>query len=119
MAAADAGDRWAFAKLPHALHRAQRVNEPLWTAFDDIGTELGVTELRELGSAIGLAGAQGARIRASLAVRADTLRAHQIAETKAAAEATTERMNLPPAVLLLRFLLFRKRLRPRPATRKF
>jgi tight adherence protein C len=106
VAAADAGDGWAFARLRHALHRAQRINQPLWTAFDDLGAELGVAELRDLASAIGLAGAQGARIRASLAVKADTLRSHQIAETEAAAEATTERMNLPTAVLLLGFLLF-------------
>ncbi len=106
VAAADAGDGWAFAKLRHALHRAQRINQPLWTAFDDLGAELGVAELRDLASSIGLAGAQGARIRASLAVKADTLRSHQIAETEAAAEATTERMNLPTAVLLLGFLIF-------------
>jgi len=106
VAAADAGDGWAFAKLRHALYRAQRINQPLWTAFDDLGAELGVNELRDLASSIGLAGAQGARIRASLAVKADTLRAHQIAETEAAAEATTERMNLPTAVLLLGFLVF-------------
>ena len=106
IAAADAGDGWAFAKLRHALHRAQRINQPLWTAFDDLGEELGVAELRDLASSIGLAGAQGARIRASLAVKADTLRSHQIAETEAAAEATTERMNLPTAVLLLGFLIF-------------
>lgn len=106
VAAADAGDGWAFARLRHALHRAQRVNRPLWTAFDDLGVELGVPELRDLASALGLAGSQGARIRASLAVKADTLRAHQIAETEAAAEATTERMNLPTAVLLLGFLVF-------------
>jgi tight adherence protein C len=106
VAAADAGDGWAFAKLRHALHRAQRINQPLWTAFDDLGAELGVAELRDLASSLGLAGAQGARIRASLAVKADTLRTHQIAETEAAAEATTERMNLPTAVLLLGFLLF-------------
>jgi Flp pilus assembly protein TadB len=106
VAAADAGDGWAFAKLRHALHRAQRINQPLWTAFDDLGAELGVPELRDLASSIGLAGAQGARIRASLAVKADTLRSHQISETEAAAEATTERMNLPTAVLLLGFLIF-------------
>lgn len=106
VAAADAGDGWAFARLRHALHRAQRINQPLWTAFDDLGAELGVAELRDLASSIGLAGAQGARIRASLAVKADTLRSHQIAETEAAAEATTERMNLPTAVLLLGFLIF-------------
>ncbi|MFA9444427.1 type II secretion system F family protein [Egicoccus sp. AB-alg6-2] len=106
VAAADAGEGWAFGKLRHALHRAQRINQPLWTAFDDLGAELGVAELRDLASAIGLAGAQGARIRASLAVKADTLRSRQIAETEAAAEATTERMNLPTAVLLLGFLIF-------------
>jgi tight adherence protein C len=106
VAAADAGDGRAFARLRHALHRAQRINQPLWTAFDDLGAELGVAELRDLASSIGLAGAQGARIRASLAVKADTLRSHQIAETEAAAEATTERMNLPTAVLLLGFLIF-------------
>ena len=106
VAAADAGDGWAFAKLRHALHRAQRINQPLWTAFHDLGAELGVPELRDLASSIGLAGAQGARIRASLAVKADTLRSHQISETEAAAEATTERMNLPTAVLLLGFLIF-------------
>ncbi len=106
VAAADAGDGWAFARLRHALHRAQRINQPLWTAFDDLGAELGVAELRDLASSVGLAGAQGARIRASLAVKADTLRSHQIAETEAAAEATTERMNLPTAVLLLGFLIF-------------
>lgn len=106
VAAADAGDGWAFAELRHALHRAQRINQPLWTAFDDLGTTLGVPELRDLASSIGLAGAQGARVRQSLAVKADTLRRHQIAETEAVAEATTERMNLPTAVLLLGFLLF-------------
>jgi hypothetical protein len=89
VAAAEAGDGWAFAKLRHALHRAQRINQPLWTAFDELGAELGVAELRELAASIGLAGAQGARIRASLAVKADTLRSHQIAETEAAAEAIT------------------------------
>jgi tight adherence protein C len=106
VAATDAGDGWAFTELRHALHRAQRINQPLWAAFDDLGTKLGIGELRDLASSIGLAGAQGARIRASLAVKADTLRAHQIAHTEAAAEATTERMNLPTAVLLLGFLLF-------------
>jgi tight adherence protein C len=106
VAAADAGEGWAFARLRHALHRAQRINQPLWTAFDDLGAELDVAELRDLASSIGLAGAQGARIRASLAVKADTLRSHQLAETEAAAEATTERMNLPTAVLLLGFLIF-------------
>ena len=46
------------------------------------------------------------RIRASQAANADTLRGHQIAETEAAAEAATERMTVPVAVLLFGFLVF-------------
>lgn len=89
VAAADAGDGWAFAKLRHALHRAQRVNEPLWTAFDDLG---------ELGSAIiGLAGAQVARIRVSFAARADMPPPHQIAETEVGVIAPpSRRCGCPP-----------------------
>ena len=43
---------------------------------------------------------------ASLAAKADTLRGHQIAETESAAEAATERMTVPVAVLLFGFLVF-------------
>jgi tight adherence protein C len=105
-AAADAGDGFAFTQIRGALERAQRIGQPLWQAFDDLGVELGVPELRELAASLGLAGSQGARIRASLQTKADTLRRHQLAATEADAEAATERMNIPTAVLLLGFLLF-------------
>ncbi|MCZ7537378.1 MAG: hypothetical protein M5T61_16690 [Acidimicrobiia bacterium] len=65
-----------------------------------------MTELAELAASVSLAGSHGARIRASLAAKADTLRGHQIAETEAAAEAATERMTVPVAVLLFGFLVF-------------
>ena len=65
-----------------------------------------VTELAELAASVSLAGSHGARIRASLAAKADTLRGHQIAETESAAEAATERMTVPVAVLLFGFLVF-------------
>ena len=59
-----------------------------------------------LAASVSLAGSHGARIRASLAAKADTLRGHQVAETEAAAEAATERMTVPVAVLLFGFLVF-------------
>lgn len=62
--------------------------------------------LAELAASVELAGSQGARIRASLAAKADSLRGHQVAETEAAAEAATERMTIPVAVLLFGFLVF-------------
>jgi tight adherence protein C len=65
-----------------------------------------VAELEELAASVALAGAQGARIRRSLAAKADALRAHQVAECETSAEAATERMTIPIAVLLFGFLTF-------------
>lgn len=105
-AAADAGDGWGFATIRQALHRARRTGRSPWDTFVALGDELGVNELAELGASVSLAGSHGARIRSSLAAKADTLRGHQIAETEAEAEAATERMTIPVAVLLAGFLLF-------------
>lgn len=105
-AAADAGDGWGFATIRQALHRARLTGRSPWDTFIVLGNELGVSELAELGASVSLAGSHGARIRSSLAAKADTLRGHQIAETEADAEAATERMTIPVAVLLAGFLLF-------------
>jgi Flp pilus assembly protein TadB len=104
--AAEAGDGWAFAAIRQALDRARLTGRSPWETFGALGDELGVGELRELAASVELAGSQGARIRASLAAKADSLRGHQIAETEAAAEVATERMTIPVAVLLLGFLVF-------------
>jgi len=77
-AAADAGDGWAFAAIRQALDRARLTNRSPWATFSDLGAELGIEELRELAASVELAGSQGARIRASLAAKADSLRGHQI-----------------------------------------
>ncbi len=105
-AAADAGDGWAFAAIRRALDRARLTNRTPWDTFAQLGEELGVNELRELAASVALAGSQGARIRQSLAAKADSLRGHQVAETEASAEAATERMTIPVAVLLFGFLVF-------------
>lgn len=104
--AAEAGDGWAFAAIRQALDRARLTNRSPWDTFGQLGDELGIDELRELAASVQLAGSQGARIRASLAAKADSLRGHQVAETEAAAEAATERMTIPVAVLLFGFLVF-------------
>lgn len=104
--AAEAGDGWAFAAIRRALDRARLTNRSPWTTFAELADELDVPELAELAASVALAGSQGARIRASLAAKADTLRGHQVAETEAAAESATERMTIPVAVLLFGFLVF-------------
>jgi Flp pilus assembly protein TadB len=74
--------------------------------FAELGERLEVSELTELAASVSLAGTHGARIRASLAAKADALRGHQQAEVEAEAEAATERMTIPVAVLLFGFLVF-------------
>jgi hypothetical protein len=104
--AAEAGDGWAFASIRRSLDRARLTNRSPWSTFAELAADLDVPELAELAASVALAGSQGARIRASLAAKADTLRGHQIAETEAAAESATERMTIPVAVLLFGFLVF-------------
>ena len=105
-AAADAGDGWGYQTIRNALRRARLTGQSPWDTFGVLAADLGINELAELAANVSLAGSHGARIRASLAAKADTLRGHQVAETEAAAEAATERMTVPVAVLLLGFLLF-------------
>lgn len=105
-AAADAGDGWGYRTIRSELRRARLTGQSPWDTFAGLADRLGVTELAELAASVSLAGFHGARIRASLAAKADTLRGHQIAETEAAAEAATERMTVPVAVLLFGFLVF-------------
>jgi pilus assembly protein TadC len=103
---ADLGDGWAFSEIRAALRRARLTSRTPWDVFDDLGEELGVDELRELAAAAHLAGDQGARIRASLAAKADSMRASQTAAIEAQAEAATEKMLLPVVTLVVGMILF-------------
>ena len=103
---ADLGDGWAFAEIRTALRRARLTGQTPWDVFDDLGEELGIDELRELAAAAHLAGNQGARIRASLTAKADSMRASQTAAIEAQAEAATEKMLLPVVTLVVGMILF-------------
>lgn len=105
-AAADAGDGWGYQTIRAELRRARLTGRSPWDTFAALDDRLGINELGELAASVSLAGSHGARIRASLAAKADTLRGHQVAETEADAEAATERMTVPVAILLLGFLVF-------------
>jgi tight adherence protein C len=106
VAAADAGDGWAFAELRAALVRADATRTSPWEAFADLGDELGVSELQELAASVRLAGEQGARIRSSLAAKAASLRGQQLARAEASAQAASERMAVPNVLMFLGFLAF-------------
>jgi Flp pilus assembly protein TadB len=105
-AAADAGDGWGFEELRAALARSRALRRSPWSCFDELGQELQITELRELAASVQLAGQQGARVRASLAAKAASLRGHQLAAVEAAAQSASERMALPTVLMFVGFLLF-------------
>jgi tight adherence protein C len=65
-----------------------------------------VDELSELAASVALAGTEGAKVRASLAAKATSLRTHELAEAETADQAATERMSLPVVLLFAGFLVF-------------
>jgi tight adherence protein C len=104
--AAGVGSGWAFAYLRRALDQARLARQTPWAALGQLGQELGVGELSELAASVALAGTEGAKVRASLAAKAASLRTHELAEAETADQATTERMSLPVVLLFAGFLLF-------------
>ncbi len=106
LTASQVSSDWASARMANVLLRARDSGQPPWSALDQLGEALGVPELEELSSTLQLAGTEGARIRQSLSARAASLRRHDQAEAESSANAVTERLFLPGALLLVGFLLF-------------
>ncbi len=104
--AADTGSGWAFTRIRQALEDARVSREPPWVSLGALGEELGIDELGELAASAALAGTEGAKVRASLAAKAASLRSHQLAEAETDAQSATERMSLPVVLLFAGFLIF-------------
>jgi tight adherence protein C len=103
--AASVGTGPAFAHIRGALEAAQITRQPPWAHLAALGQALGVGEMGELAASITLAGTEGAKVKTSLAAKAATLRAHQLAAAETQAQAATERMSLPLVLLFAGFLL--------------
>lgn len=103
--AAEAGDGPAFSAIRDALELARHARRSVWSALGDLGQDLQVSELTEFAASLALTEDQGARIRQTLAAKADSMRSQQIAEARAEAEAATERMTIPVVLLLFAFLI--------------
>jgi tight adherence protein C len=104
--AASVGHGWAFTQLRRALDVARLTRVPPATTLARLGTEIDSRDLAELAASLSLAGTEGARVRASLAARAHSLRTHLLTDTDAQAKAATERLGLPWGLLFLGFLVF-------------
>jgi len=105
-AASQVSSDWAAQRMGRTLLTARDSGAAPWEALESLGRELLVPELVELATTVQLAGTEGARIRDSLTARAASLRRHEQADAESAANAMTERLFLPGALLLLGFLVF-------------
>lgn len=104
--AANAGNGWAFEEMRRALLEAQLRGETPWWGLNRLGSDLGLPELNELAASAALAGAEGARVRASLAAKARALRLRGLTDIEAAAQGASERMSLPVVLLMFGFIVF-------------
>lgn len=104
--AASVGHGWAFAQLRRALDTARLTRVSPATTLAQLGAEIDSRDLAELAASLSLAGTEGAKVRASFAARAQSLRTHLLTDTDAQAKAATERLGLPWGLLFLGFLVF-------------
>jgi len=106
IAAARDGRGPVFRSIRSALNDAQVHREPAWPHLDRLGQALGVRELSELAATCALAGAEGAKVKASISAKAHSIREREFAERIAEAESATERLTVPGGVLGMSFVCF-------------
>lgn len=103
--ASSVGTGRAAARLRETLTQARITRTTPWQALAELGERVGVAELQQLAATVGLAGTEGARVRASLTARAAAMRSAQLTDAEAEAASATERMSLPVVGLFAGYLL--------------
>jgi Flp pilus assembly protein TadB len=104
--AAKVGSGPAYAELRYALAGARLARVPPWDILAVLGRRVALPELIQLAASVGLAGTEGAKVRASLRSRAVAMRQRQLTDAEGEANAATERMSLPIVALFAGFLIF-------------
>ncbi len=106
MAASTVGDHWAMARIRQALSNARVIGITPWEGVSRLGRELGIEELRDLASALALAGDEGAKIRSSLMARAESMRRKELSEVEGQAGEKSQSMLVAQLLICAAFLLF-------------
>lgn len=99
--ATQVGDGWVFLRIREALLRARSHHRPPWDELSALAAGIGVPELGDVGQIMHTSGQSGAQVHRTLLERADSLRDEIRAEALARAEATTGKLEIPGAVLLV------------------
>lgn len=104
--AARIGQGWAFELIADTLKHARYRGITPWEALGQLGQQVDVSELRDLGNALSLVSEDGAKIKESLRARAATARSRQLAEAEGNAEKASESIKNAHLMLGFSFLLF-------------
>ncbi|MEV6313641.1 type II secretion system F family protein [Streptomyces sp. NPDC051776] len=106
MAASEVSDGWALRRIRNCLADARITGTSQWQALGNLGGELGVEELKDLSSSLALVADDGAKVRESLASRAETMRHRELAEIEGAAGEKSQSMLVAQLLLCAGFLVF-------------
>ncbi|MET9392586.1 type II secretion system F family protein [Streptomyces sp. NPDC006624] len=106
MAAAEVSDGWANQRIKNALADARITGVSQWQALGALGEEIGVEELKDLSASLALVADDGAKVRESLASRAETMRHRELAEIEGSAGEKSQSMLVAQLLLCAGFLVF-------------
>ncbi|MEV6400955.1 type II secretion system F family protein [Streptomyces sp. NPDC051907] len=97
--AARVGRGWAFTRIQDALLRARAQKSSPWEALDDLGDQLRLPVLADLADIMRLSSNDGAAVYDTLRARARSLRTELLAGQAAEANADSEKLSAPGALL--------------------
>ncbi|WP_335970823.1 MULTISPECIES: type II secretion system F family protein [Streptomycetaceae] len=106
MAAAEISDGWALMRIRNCLADARITGTSQWVALGRLGDELGIEELQDLGVTLALVADDGAKVRDSLASRAETMRHRELSEIEGQAGEQSQSMLVAQMLLAAGFLVF-------------
>ena len=104
IAAAERGHGQAFRGLAEAMAWTRTHAAPPAVGLQRLGERLGLVELVELAATVGLADTQGSSPREALVAKAESMRALELAETRAAAERVGETLTVPGVIMAFGFV---------------
>ncbi len=106
LGAVSVGHGWAFARISEALTGARLAGTTPWQALGDLGEELAIDDLRELGASLTLVADNGAKVRESLTSRAASLRRRELTNAEGKAGEDSQSMLIAQLVLCVGFMIF-------------
>lgn len=99
-------DGWVFQRLRETLLRTQLQLHQPWEELRKLAATIDVPELGDVGDIVQSAGADGAVVHDTMLTRAQSLRDQIRVEALARAKATTTKLDIPGAALLLVLAIF-------------